>query len=108
MSRQGKLGCPHCNWSGVTKHSFWNGEKEELTATLCSQCKDTRGYSLYVKQRYSNGTTLQVLEGKDKLADVIDFYRYKDNGEMRYYNKEESAELGKKQFEEFGEIPRMK
>ncbi|MDB4330496.1 hypothetical protein N9948_02125 [bacterium] len=106
MSRQGRVGCKHCHWKGYTKHGFWNGEKEEVTVAVCSECKDKRGYNLYVKNKYGKGENLHLLPGQEPDADVIDFQKYKDNQEMSYIDEKEKKELGKKQLEEYGEIPK--
>lgn len=102
----GRIGCKHCDWKGYSKRAFWSGEKEEIIVTPCSSCKDRRGYNLYVKRKYGKETTLKILDEGEQLADVIDFQKYKDNKELRYYDKEESKELGDEQFRKFGEIPR--
>jgi len=104
--RIGKIGCKSCNWKGYTKHAFWNGEKEEFTVTVCSQCKDARGYHAYVKGKYGKADSLHLLPGQEPSADVIDFQKYKDSGEMKYYEKDETGKLAKEQFETYGEIPK--
>ena len=107
MSRHGHFGCEHCNWNGYTKHSFFNGKSVEVSVTPCSVCKDTRGYNLYIKQKYGKENTLKVLEGRESVADVIDFQKYKDSQEILYYSKDEIKYMGERQFQDFGEIPRL-
>ncbi len=106
MSSKGRIGCPHCNWKGYKKYPFWNGDKEEVTVSPCSKCKDIRGYSAYIKSRYSKKSNVVLLSNGEPLADVIDFNKYKDLEELSYINLEQCEFLAKKQFEEFGEIPR--
>lgn len=106
MSRKGRIGCSHCNWKGYKKYPFWNGEKEEVTVSPCSKCKDIRGYSAYIKSRYSKKSNVVSLVDQNPLADVIDFNEYKELSKISYLGIEKCAELAKKQFEEFGEIPR--
>jgi len=105
--RKGRLGCERCNWQGYIKRSFWSGEKEEVTVTVCSQCKDVRGYHMYVRQKYGNHSNIHVLDGGEPLAEVIDFETYKSSKELKYYDKKDYDDLAKKQFEEYGEIPRL-
>jgi hypothetical protein len=109
MSRKGRIGCSHCNWKGYKKYPFWNGEKEEITVTLCSSCKDVRGYSAYVKNKYGklNKNNVFLIDGSESLADVIDFDKYRDSNELQYINQDECERMAERQFEEFGEIPRM-
>lgn len=104
MSRIGKLGCYDCNWTGVTRHTFWNGETEETSVTMCSKCKDTVGYSIYIKNKYSNQSNLRILDGGVQLATVIDFEIFKESKEMKYYSKEEAEKMGNVQFLRFGQI----
>jgi hypothetical protein len=108
MRERGRIGCSHCNWKGYKKYPFWNGEKEEVTVSLCSNCKDIRGYSAYIKSRYGKKNNLVLLNNGESLADVIDFYKFKDLKELSYLSSEECLDLAKKQLEEFGEIPRIK
>jgi len=106
MSRKGRVGCSHCNWKGFKKYPFWNGDKEEVTVSPCSKCKDIRGYSAYIKSRYSKKNNVVLINGGELLADVIDFYKYKELGELTYLDQAECDSLAERQFKEFGEIPR--
>jgi len=101
-----RIGCKYCKYKGYVKQAFWNGEKQEVTVSVCSQCKDKRGYNLYVKKKYGTVDNLHLLPGQEPEADIIDFQKYKDDSEMSYYSEEECKELGEKQYEEYGEIPR--
>jgi hypothetical protein len=108
MSRNGRIGCSKCNWRGYNKHSFWNGDKEEVTVSVCSHCKDERGYHNYVKSKYSKVTNIHLVEGREYQADIIDFEHYKFNKSLKYIeDKEEILKLAEKQFLEFGEIPKI-
>ena len=101
-----KIGCKQCKWKGYTKHGFWNGDKEEVSVTVCSACKDTRGYHHYVKQKYGKPDNLVAIEGGEYLADVIDYLKYKEENIIQKYTAEEIQIKAKKQVDEYGIIPK--
>lgn len=107
MIKNGRIGCSKCNWRGYQKHSFWNGEKEEVTVSVCSNCKDLRGYNSYIKSKYSKISNIHLINGENHQADVIDFDYYKSNKSLKYIEGKEIDDLAKKQFLEFGEIPKV-
>ncbi len=76
-----RIGCRHCNFRGYTKNTIFSGadgEEDSTSVGVCPHCKDTRGYSAYVKNKYgSNKSNLVLLEEKEPLADVIDFNEFK-------------------------------
>jgi hypothetical protein len=106
MEKTGRIGCSKCNWRGYQKHAFWNGEKEEVTVSVCSHCKDLRGYHGYIKSKYSKVSNLHLIDGETQRASVIDFDHYKTNKSIKYIEDEEVVKLAEKQFLEFGEIPK--
>lgn len=75
---QGRFGCKECNWKGYKKFPFWNGEKQEITVTICSSCKDVKGYNLYIKSKYGKNS-IDLENNK-----VIDFQSYKLKKEIIY------------------------
>jgi hypothetical protein len=108
MSETGRIGCSKCNWRGYQKHAFWNGEKEEVTVSVCSHCKDIRGYNNYIKSKYSKVTNIHLIKGEESKADIIDLDYYKNNKSLKYIEDEEEInKLAEKQFLEFGEIPKI-
>jgi len=77
-----RIGCKFCNYKGYTKHSFYAGSDDasNITVSICSHCKDARGYYAYVKNKYGN-TKETSEENKESIAKVLDFNSYIKNKE---------------------------
>jgi len=81
-----KIGCKHCNFKGYVKHSFYgSGEEEDsVSVSICSHCKDSRGYYAYVRNKYGTqkDNVVKLVE-EEPMAEVLDFNEFKkrkDNG----------------------------
>ena len=75
-----RIGCKYCNYKGYVKHSFFNGSKEEagdVSVTVCSHCKDVRGYYAYVRNKY--GT--QKEKAEESSCKILDFNKFKQKKE---------------------------
>lgn len=77
-----RYGCRHCNFKGYTKHSFLGGDKgeESVTVSICSHCKDPRGYYDYVRNKYGSPqkNNLVQLINEEPMAKVLDFVEFKN------------------------------
>lgn len=76
-----RIGCEHCNYKGYVKHSFIGGadNEESVSVTVCSHCKDARGYYAYVRNKYGKNKDDNVLElVKEPMGKVLDFVSFKE------------------------------
>jgi len=77
-----RIGCKHCNFKGYVKHFFAGGpnaDEESVSVSICSHCKDARGYYAYVRNKYGHNkddNIVQLVE-EDTLATVLDFNEFK-------------------------------
>ena len=75
-----KVGCRHCNFRGYMKYSLLGGTDEEgsVSVSVCSHCKDTRGYYAYIKNKYGTQKDNVInLVVEEPSAEVLDFNEFK-------------------------------
>ena len=77
-----RIGCKRCNFKGYVKYSVFNGaddsEEGSTSVSICSHCKDARGYYAYVRNKYGTqkDNVVQLVE-EEPLAKVLDFNEFK-------------------------------
>jgi len=47
------MACSKCNQKGYVVISYFANNKENSTVKMCPSCEDLKGYSDYVKEKYS-------------------------------------------------------
>ena len=76
-----RIGCKHCNYKGYTKNALLGGSPDEeggYSVTVCSHCKDARGYYAYVRNKYGSPKNNVVsLVEEEPTATVLDFNEFK-------------------------------
>ena len=78
-----RLGCKHCNFKGYVKYAFNSSSEEDegsVSVSICSHCKDARGYYAYVRNKYGTPTkedNILKLADPEPLAKVLDFNEFK-------------------------------
>lgn len=87
-----RYGCKHCNFKGYIKHCFSIGggdnPEESVTVSICSHCKDPRGYYDYVRNKYGspkkdNVVNIAEYEPLAKVLDFVEFKNKKNSGGTR-------------------------
>lgn len=78
-----RYGCKHCNFKGYVKNSFIGGGdngEESVTVSVCSHCKDARGYYAYIRNKYGSPQKNNVvnLVEEEPMAKVLDFVEFKN------------------------------
>jgi len=77
-----RIGCKHCNFKGYVKSAVFNGaddsEEGSISVSVCSRCKDVRGYHAYVKNKYGpqKNNVVSLVE-EEPTATVLDFNEFK-------------------------------
>ena len=82
-----RIGCRHCNFKGYVKYSVFNGaddsEEGSLSVSVCSHCKDTRGYYAYVRNKYGSlKNNLVNLVEEESTATLLDFNEFKSKNNV--------------------------
>lgn len=75
-----KIGCRHCNFRGYVKYGMLGASEDEeggLSVSVCSHCKDARGYYAYVRNKYGKKDNVVQLVEEEALCDVLDFNEFK-------------------------------
>jgi len=74
-----RVGCKHCNFKGYVKSAVLGTNPNEeggYSVTVCSHCKDSRGYYAYVRNKYGSSKKEEFTEEPE--AKILDFNEFKE------------------------------